>query len=75
MSFAQLMEEAKKLSPSEKLTLAIELWDELNENLDDIPLTETQLAELNRRHAEYLRNPHDVLTWDQVKTNIRSRSR
>jgi hypothetical protein len=25
------------------------------------------LAELERRHAEYLRNPQDVLTWDQVK--------
>jgi putative addiction module component (TIGR02574 family) len=72
MSFTELLEEAKKLSPSDKFALAVELWNEVHAHVDDIPLTDSQLEELERRHAEYLNNPDDVLSWERVKANIRS---
>jgi putative addiction module component (TIGR02574 family) len=44
--------ELKKLSTADKFALAIELWDELSSNPDEIPVTEEQLNELDRRFED-----------------------
>jgi putative addiction module component (TIGR02574 family) len=75
MSFTDLLEEVKNLSPSDRLALAVELWDQVTAHPDDIPLTQTQIEELERRHAAYLSQPENVVTWDEVKANIRSQQR
>jgi putative addiction module component (TIGR02574 family) len=41
--------ELQKLSTADKFALAVELWDELSSNPDEIPVTEEQLNELDRR--------------------------
>ncbi|MDF5726229.1 MAG: addiction module protein [Rhizonema sp. PD37] len=43
------------LSPSERLLLAQDLWDSLS--IEDIPLSEGQKLELDRRKAVYETNP------------------
>jgi len=45
------------LSTAEKFALAIELWDEVASDADEIPVTDEQLNELDRRFGEYKRNP------------------
>jgi putative addiction module component (TIGR02574 family) len=45
--------ELEKLSTAEKFALAVELWDELSSNPDEVPITEEQLNELNRGFEEY----------------------
>ena len=40
--------ELRTLSPSEKLTLVTELWDDLASNPEDIPITSEQMAEIER---------------------------
>jgi putative addiction module component (TIGR02574 family) len=65
----------RRLSPAEKFALAIELWDELASNPDEIPVTDEQLNELDRRFEEYQRNPDKVLAWEDVEARILSAGR
>jgi putative addiction module component (TIGR02574 family) len=64
--------ELKKLSTADKFALAIELWDELSSNPDEIPVTEEQLNELDRRFEEYRHDPDKVVTWEEAKARILS---
>ena len=64
--------ELKRLSPAQKFALAIELWDELASNPDEIPVTDEQLNELDRRFDDYQRNPDKVVSWQDVKARILS---
>ncbi|MBV9129866.1 MAG: addiction module protein [Verrucomicrobia bacterium] len=41
--------ELQKLSTADKFAVTVELWDELSSNPDEIPVTEEQLSELDRR--------------------------
>jgi putative addiction module component (TIGR02574 family) len=67
--------ELQTLSAAEKFALAIELWDELASNPDQIPVTDDQLDELDRRFEDYQRNPDKVLSWEEVKAKILSMHR
>jgi putative addiction module component (TIGR02574 family) len=64
--------ELQKLSTAEKFALAVELWDELSSNPDEIPVTEEQLNELDRRFEEYRKDPDKVVTWEDAKAKILS---
>jgi putative addiction module component (TIGR02574 family) len=64
--------ELQTLSAVEKFTLAIELWDEVASNSDEIPVTDEQLQELDRRFEDYQRDPAKVVAWEDVKTRILS---
>jgi len=61
----------QSLSPAQKFALAIELWDELASNPDEIPVTDEQLNELDRRFDEY-QDPDKIVTWEDVKARILS---
>ena len=61
----------QSLSPAQKFALAIELWDELASNPDEIPVTDEQLNELDRRFNEY-QDPDKIVTWEDVKARILS---
>ena len=64
--------ELQKLSTADKFALAVELWDELSSNPDEIPVTEDQLNELDRRFEEYRQDPDKVVTWEEAKARILS---
>ena len=57
-----------KLSPSERLLLAQDLWDSLNP--EDLPLTDLQKAELERRKLSYQANPDSCSPWEDVSRRI-----
>jgi putative addiction module component (TIGR02574 family) len=46
------------LSPAERLLLVQDLWDSLE--AEDIPLTDEQMTELDRRNTAYEANPDRV---------------
>ena len=60
------------LSPSEKLQLVEDLWDDLASNPDEVPVHDWQKEELARRKANLLENPGTALTWDEVQQRVRS---
>ncbi len=62
--------ELRRLSNSEKLALVSELWDELSANPADVPVSPEQIAELDRRMAEYRKDPSQVTTWQEIKARI-----
>jgi putative addiction module component (TIGR02574 family) len=62
------------LSPSEKLQLVEDLWDDLAATPEEVPLHDWQKAELARRKANLQKNRATGLAWEQVKKRIRSRN-
>ena len=61
------------LTPSEKLQLVEDLWDDLAAIPEAIPIHDWQKEELSRRKANLLTNPASKLPWEDVKQRIRSR--
>jgi putative addiction module component (TIGR02574 family) len=61
------------LSPSEKLQLVEDLWDDLAATPEAVPVHDWQREELARRKANLLRNPASDLAWKEVKRKVRSR--
>ena len=61
------------LSPSEKLQLVEDLWDDLAANPEAVPVYDWQKQELARRKANLLQNPASGLSWEEVKRRVRGR--
>jgi len=61
------------LSPSEKLQLVEDLWDDLAATPDAVPVYDWQQKELARRKANLTQYPASGLTWEDVKQRVRSR--
>lgn len=61
------------LSAKQRLELLERLWDSLSE--EDIPLTDAQRAELDRRLEDMERNPGDAEPWEVVRERLRKRLR
>ena len=66
-------ESIRDLSPSEKLQLVEDLWDDLASNPADVPIHEWQIEELKRRKAILESRPESGMTWEEVRSVIRSR--
>ena len=61
------------LTPSEKLQLVEDLWDDLAAVPESVPVHDWQKEELARRKANLQNNPASGLSWEEVKRRIRSR--
>jgi len=61
------------LSPTEKLQLVEDLWDDLAASPEGVPVHEWQRQELARRKANLLSNPASGLSWEEIKRRVRSR--
>jgi putative addiction module component (TIGR02574 family) len=62
-----------QLSVAERLSLVEKIWDSIAAVPAELPLTEAQHVELDRRLQAQSENPEDVETWDDVKAKIRRR--
>ena len=61
------------LSPSEKLQLVEDLWDDLAATPDAVPIHDWQKQELARRKTNLLKHPASGLGWEEVKRRVRGR--
>ena len=61
------------LSPSEKLQLVEDLWDDLAAAPEDVPVHDWQKQELARRRANLLKSPASRLSWEEVKHKAHAR--
>lgn len=62
----------KALSPADRFALAVELWDEVVAHPESLEVTGEQLAELERRHADYRSDPLRVVLWADAKARLLS---
>ena len=63
----------KKLTPEERLQLIEELWDSLSD--EDVPLTDAQRVELDKRLDDLEKNPDKVVPWEEVKRRLQNRKK
>lgn len=68
-------EDVLKLPVSERIQLVADIWDTISSAPDQPELSPATLALLRKRLADHKANPHDTLTWDEVKQNILSKVR
>jgi len=62
-----------RLSVAERIALVQQIWDSIAVNPDQVPLTEAQRQELERRADDDDANPDDVVPWEQVKAEALAR--
>lgn len=66
-----LLEEALRLNPKERLRLIEALWNTLSE--EDLPVTPEERALLDARLADFETNPGNQSPWPEVKARLEQR--
>jgi len=69
------LDDLLKLPVPERIELAMALWDSIAEPelQDQLPLTDAQKAELDRRMAEHDRDPSRGIPWEEVQRRLREK--
>lgn len=62
--------EVQKLSPTEKLLFVSELWNDLEANPTDVPVSKETLGELDRRMEHFRQHPDQFTTWESVRDRL-----
>lgn len=62
--------EVQKLSVSEKLLFVSELWNDLEANPTQLPVSPAMIAELDRRMEHFKKNPNEFTSWETAKERI-----
>ena len=63
----QLLQQASALDIDEQIELVEAIWTGIVSRGLEPSMTESQKLELDRRLADHLANPDDVIAWDDVK--------
>jgi putative addiction module component (TIGR02574 family) len=78
MNKSLLLNELMQLSPAERLDIAEKLWDSIHppgsaRPGEEAPLTEKQMAEIDRRIEEHERHPERASPWEEVRARLHAR--
>jgi len=65
----------ERLSNEERIELIGLIWDSIIDSGDRLPIPEWHLAELERRMADAKANPSASIPWEEVKAQLKKRSR
>jgi putative addiction module component (TIGR02574 family) len=71
MSHDISMDDLRRLSPAERILLAEELWDSVACDPEQVPITDAQQRELERRLAAEEADPGAGDDWEAVKKRLR----
>lgn len=73
MSATEILAAAKALPLEERIEIAQGLWEDITSNGYDPDLTPEQTAEIERRLADFEKNPGAGILLEQVKAELRQR--
>ncbi|MDZ8053009.1 MAG: addiction module protein [Aulosira sp. ZfuVER01] len=59
-----------ELSVAERIQLAEDLWNSILEQQEQLPLSQAQQKELDRRLENYQKNPANGYSWEEVKQRL-----
>jgi putative addiction module component (TIGR02574 family) len=65
VSATEIIDQLRAMPPTERRGVVERIWDEFAD--DELELTESQGAELDRRLAEHLARPNEVVPWNEIK--------
>lgn len=65
-----LIEQATKLSVSDRVRLVEEIWDTIAEENETFELTDAKKRELDKRVEWVRNNPGQGRTWDEIKAEF-----
>ena len=68
---SDLIPELVRLSPHQRLALIEALWESLDDK--DLPVTEAQRTELDRRITGFEQEREQEISWDQLSAELRQR--
>lgn len=60
-----------QLTPADRMVLVEELWDSLATAPEQVPMTDAQREDLQRRLDAYRDSPQAGSTWEEVKSRLR----
>jgi putative addiction module component (TIGR02574 family) len=69
----EMTQEFLKLSIAERIQLVEDIWDSVAKESAQVPVSESQLAEIERRLARFSENPGDTRPWEEVRKDLLSR--
>lgn len=59
-----------QLTPAERIELAQELWDSVAAESGQVPMTQAQQEDLQRRLDEFADDPQAGHPWEEVKARL-----
>lgn len=68
----ELRESILQMSPAERIALALEIWESVEAEAAELPVTQAQKAELDWSLEDVEAHPDDELSWDTAKAELRS---
>ena len=69
MSRETLLKNAISLAPEDRFDLVMDIWDSLVD-AGAVPVSQDELAEIQRRTEEFERNPKATIPWQEAKKRI-----
>lgn len=70
-----IIDDVLALPPEDRLDLVRRLWDSIRDDAALLPLTDQQKEELDRRYDEFLQDPVEGSTWEEVEAFIQTKLR
>lgn len=67
------LENLAKLPVPERIQLVEDLWDTIARDQADVPVSDAQLSEIERRRAELLDDPTKAIPWSEAKARLLAR--
>ena len=66
------IDEIKTLDITERIILVEEIWDSIAKEQDSVGLLEYEKEVLDARLESFENNPDNLISWDEIKTKLRS---
>jgi len=64
------LKEILKLSVSERVQLAEDIWDSIVASPESLPVTDAQKRELELRRDAQAKDPASIRSWEEVRTDL-----
>jgi putative addiction module component (TIGR02574 family) len=67
--------EILQLSVAERVQIVEDIWDSIGKNPEELPLSEAEKLELDKRLESYQENPDEGIEWEALKKNLSPESK
>jgi putative addiction module component (TIGR02574 family) len=59
-----------ELSVAEKIQIVEDIWDSISKHPEQLPVSEAEKIELDKRLESYKQNPNEGIEWETLKKNL-----